>query len=405
MLDAVDASSANHEVGIAPRSLRIPFHITGGNVHASYEGHFTVDDNQLAVIAIVHLAGEGRKFHWEESVDVDTFATHTLIEAVVNVPAAHVIVDDPHLYALPGFVDEGICDETSQFVVGEDVALDVDALLCLSDLLQQRPKERIAIGVDFHLIVLEGQSTILIVEKVDQVAVLLSNLEVFLLGVDPGLPLRQLVEGTLRNVALPTDVLTEKDVEHDADERQKGEHKKPCHGLRRLSVIHQHGDHHRDDDGDVCYKKQPMKIDHVSKQLFKSYKFVSLQAQLPGRMLFDVGDALPHDRRVALPVAGVARLQIIMISCNAISVHTPGAVENEFQFITVSDFGHALGRHTEPIKVFGRLARAIALHGHKRKTGHMECLNQLGVDLNGRFASGQYNHRRYGVIGSQSLNP
>ena len=146
------------------------------------------------MIAIVHLAGEGRKFHWEESVDVDTFATHTLIEAVVNVPAAHVIVDDPHLYALPGFVDEGICDETSQFVVGEDVALDVDALLCLSDLLQQRPKERIAIGVDFHLIVLEGQSTILIVEKVDQVAVLLSNLEVFLLGVDPGLPLRQLVE-------------------------------------------------------------------------------------------------------------------------------------------------------------------------------------------------------------------
>ena len=120
--------------------------IAVGNVHAANVARQSVDDDNLAVVAVVGLAGERRETHGQERLYLDAGLAHALIEAVVHAPAAHVVEDDAHLNALSGLVDERIADETAQGVVFEDIDVDVDVVACLRNVAQQPDEEIVAAG-------------------------------------------------------------------------------------------------------------------------------------------------------------------------------------------------------------------------------------------------------------------
>ena len=90
-----------------------------------------------------------------ECPHVDAGFAHPLKESVRHAPAAHVIVDESHLDALLGTVDECIADEASEGVVVNDVGVEVDVVARLPDGLQQRHEEIVAGGVDVDAIALE----------------------------------------------------------------------------------------------------------------------------------------------------------------------------------------------------------------------------------------------------------
>ena len=107
-LYGIHRSSYNLEMGITPAMAVSARDITFGNVHAADESHSAVDDAELAVVAVVHLACEGREAHGHEWHHLDTGITHTLEEGVVNVPASHIVVDYSHFHSFPRLVYEHV---------------------------------------------------------------------------------------------------------------------------------------------------------------------------------------------------------------------------------------------------------------------------------------------------------
>ena len=77
--------------------------VTLREVHAAHEGERAVDDADLAVVAIVHLVGEGGEAHGQEGLYLHAAAREAAEIAVARVPAAHVVVEKPHVHALGGF--------------------------------------------------------------------------------------------------------------------------------------------------------------------------------------------------------------------------------------------------------------------------------------------------------------
>ena len=61
----------------------------------------------------------------------------------------------------------------------------------------------------------------------------------------------KLVDAALTDKALFARVLSEKEVEHHAQNGRKGKHHQPRHGFHWLTVLHQHVDHTNHDDDDV----------------------------------------------------------------------------------------------------------------------------------------------------------
>ena len=58
-------------------------------------------------------------------MNVDSRIAHAFEEGVGNMPATHIIVYQPHLHALAGFVYQRVGDKTSQRVVVDDVHINV----------------------------------------------------------------------------------------------------------------------------------------------------------------------------------------------------------------------------------------------------------------------------------------
>ncbi len=104
-LYGVDRAAAEFQVRVAPLAPTVARHVPLGDVHAADEPLAAVHHAELAVVAVVHLAREGREPHRHEGHHRYAGVAHTGEERVLHVPAAHVVVYEPHLHALPGLVD------------------------------------------------------------------------------------------------------------------------------------------------------------------------------------------------------------------------------------------------------------------------------------------------------------
>ena len=167
---------------------------------------------------------------------------------MLHVPAAHIIVDQPHLHAFPRLVDQGIGHQTTQGVVGNDIHIDMDVALGLTDILQQHGEELIAIHTHVHLIVLEGQRQVLVHEEVYQGFVLIWHSEVLLFCELQHRTFRQHVHRPVAHVALLTGVDAKEEIEHDAHERNEPYHQRPGHRLGGLTIVQNHMDDGQNDD-------------------------------------------------------------------------------------------------------------------------------------------------------------
>ena len=122
--------------------------------------------------------------------------------------------------------------------------------MCISKLVvarlaygvQQFEEERVPVGVDVGLGVVERHGHVLVYKQVDRLPVGLGQVQVVLLGELQHRPFGELVHAALAHHALLACVYAEEDVEQYAHNRHEEDDQRPCHGLGRLAVVHQHVD-------------------------------------------------------------------------------------------------------------------------------------------------------------------
>ena len=246
-LHGIDNAPSQAEMGVAPGLVAGTLHVAQGNVHAADESRGAVDDAELAVVAVVHFPGEGRKPHGHEGLHLYAALAHPFEEPAFHVPASHVVVNDTHLHPLPSLGDEGIGKEPPQGVVGEDVGAEMDVVVCACNGFQQGGKEMVAVGIDVGFVVFEGQRQALIGEKLDERLVGGRQLEVALLHIlEHRLP-GQLVEALLADITFLAGVAPEEEIENDAHRRQEDKHQQPRGGLYGLLVVEEHFQNGTDD--------------------------------------------------------------------------------------------------------------------------------------------------------------
>ena len=128
--------SDNLKMRVSPYSPTGSFRIAVCNVHAAHKTDFAVYDNDFPVVSVVDLAGEDRKRHFQESIDFDTCIRHFFEEPVFHVPAAYVIVKDTDFDTFFGLFDQQFFNLVADFVIAEDVILNMNMVGCLGNLFQ-----------------------------------------------------------------------------------------------------------------------------------------------------------------------------------------------------------------------------------------------------------------------------
>ena len=137
-LESGGAASFDPEVGVAPCAPLRAADVAVGDVHAADESDAAVYHDDLAVVAVIDLAGEEREFDVQEGVYFDPGVAHPFEKGVLGTPAAYVVVEDAYPDAFARLCDQGVPQAATRLVVVEDVILDMDVVPCAGDLLHQR---------------------------------------------------------------------------------------------------------------------------------------------------------------------------------------------------------------------------------------------------------------------------
>ena len=77
---------------VAPYAPFNAFLIPVGNVHAAHKACYAVDDNNLAVVAIVHFAGEDGECNSQKGIDLDACGFHLVEKTLLYMPTPHVVI-------------------------------------------------------------------------------------------------------------------------------------------------------------------------------------------------------------------------------------------------------------------------------------------------------------------------
>ena len=179
---------------VAPRLFICSLYITQRDVHTSNITCQTVDDDNLTVVTVVHLARKCGEMHGQEGLHFDASFSHPLEKAVRNTPTTHIIINDAHLDTLAGLVNQHIGQEVAQWVLFEDVHGDMDVMLRTSDVGQQFRKETVAVGHNVDSSHFKGQRKILIDEEIDELLMTICYMQVLLFDETQHGTFRQLVE-------------------------------------------------------------------------------------------------------------------------------------------------------------------------------------------------------------------
>ena len=259
-LQPCDPGPLYPEMGVAP-----PFaapvapvdaqHVAVGDVHSSDESHPAVDDRDLAVVAVVDLAGEKRELHVQERVHLDSLGSHPLEKGFFYPGAAHVVVENPHLDPLAGFGDEGVAQAAAGRVVAEDVVLDMDVVAGRGDRFEQGLDLRSAVGVGGQLAAEERDGQSRAVQQPDQRQPLRRDVRAAC-GVVFFQPHGDASAGAVRDDAALGEILTEEEVGHQPCDRRQHQHQYPRQGLQRIAVVGDDDQHHADDRQRVERQKQ-----------------------------------------------------------------------------------------------------------------------------------------------------
>ena len=239
-------------------------HITLGDVHPADISHRAINDEQLAMVTVVGFSGKRREANGQEGLDLNTRLAHLLEETVLHAPAAHVVVDDTHLNAFTGFRYQHVGHHTPQGIVLKDVDINVNVALGPGHVAQQGQEEIIAIGEQFHLIIIKGERETLVDKEVDDGLHPLGNLQVGLLHKAKHGALGQLVERTTADKSFAPSVHAKEEIEDEADDRDEQDDKCPSNGLHRLAIVQDDMDDRPDDDHLINGEYQVMPVHLVT---------------------------------------------------------------------------------------------------------------------------------------------
>lgn len=223
-------------MGVAPHALRAAVHIAVGDVHAAQKPDHPVDHHDLAVVAVVDLAGEQREPDMQESIDLDAGGAHVVEKRLPDPHAPHVVVEHPHLDPLAGLGHERIAQAAARPVVAEDVVLDMDVMPGRGDGFEQRLHLRSAvdIGRDPAAVERHGEGGLPQQPGERQMALRerrsTGGIDLFELRGDP-------LAHAPRNDPLLGEVLPEKEIDDQSDARRQNQQQNPRQRLERIAVI------------------------------------------------------------------------------------------------------------------------------------------------------------------------
>ena len=236
-------------MGIAPAAPRHAVDVSVGDVHAPDEAHTSVDDGYFAVVAVVDFARETREPHVQKGPHLDTLGAHTLEKGAFDACTPHVVVENPHLDALPGFGDERIAQAAARAVVAEDVVLYMNVMLGFGDSGEQSFHFGGSVDVGGDAAATERHGMGGVEEQVDQRPMVRGEG-----GTVGRVGLLALCSKTLAHTARDTapfgEVLTEEEVDDEPDTWSEEQHQNPGQRAQRIAVV---GD---DDQHDTCDRKR-----------------------------------------------------------------------------------------------------------------------------------------------------
>ena len=236
---------------IAPRPHLRARDIALRDIDAAREADLPVHDQNLAVVAVIDAAGEPRESHRHEALRLHARLAEPAHELAAKAPAAHVVVDEPHLDAFGRLFDEDVGDFAAELVVLDNVIFEMDrragSAQGFPDLV-----ERLGAVVEHPHPVADGQQRLVVIEQQrDDVAVVDDFGTVQQGGAvdfEELLP-AQRVEAfeVLKPLAaeklLLAVVAAEHDVEDEPHARKQRDDDDPREGLDRVALV-------VDDDGD-----------------------------------------------------------------------------------------------------------------------------------------------------------
>ena len=133
----------------------------------------------------------------------------------------------------------------------------------LTDVAQQLAKQVVTVGENVGMVILEGQRPVLAGKQLYECLVIVGNHQVFLFHKLQHRPLGQLVEALLADEPFLTRVLSEEEIEEDAQQGQECQHQHPCHGLGGLAIVHQHAYHGSHHGQAVDEQNEPVNVYHT----------------------------------------------------------------------------------------------------------------------------------------------
>ena len=118
----------NTQHRIAPSTPRTTVEISIGNVASPDKPDSSVNDHDLTVITVVHLIRKERETHFKERLNVDSLATHTLKEFLLDIPTTDTVINHTHLDALPRLLYKNVTQRAPELIILKDIKLYVHML-------------------------------------------------------------------------------------------------------------------------------------------------------------------------------------------------------------------------------------------------------------------------------------
>lgn len=255
-LQHVDGIALDPQMQIPPPTERSTLNIPVRHIDAARKADPAVDNGNLAVIAVIELACQPGEHNRHETVHPNAVPAETAHIPPLQAPAAHIIVNKPHLDPLGCLLLEQGDQLPADMVFLDDIVLQMDRRSGSPDGLEQRIELFLPAGQNLHLVAHRQQGPVVVQQQGDDILVGLDGLDVLDLGINqiaqlhPAEPVDLLEVVDLlavENLLLPV-VAAEHNVEDQPGHRQHGDHQNPRECLDRITpVIDNHHDRSKDD--------------------------------------------------------------------------------------------------------------------------------------------------------------
>ena len=142
------------QVGIPPVSeLRVHADVLPADVEAAHVTHFPVDHHDFPVVAVIDAEVDSAQGCGEKRPHLHACLLQHAPFLLRHKPAAHAVVEDPHLHSLFHLLQKNGDQRVKQLVVFYDVVLDMDEMLRLGHLPAKVLKLLFSIRKYGHMVV------------------------------------------------------------------------------------------------------------------------------------------------------------------------------------------------------------------------------------------------------------